>query len=142
MKVLFDSSVLIAAMTAKHVQHKAALTWATKTSSGQVEAFMSTHALAELYSVLTGHPHWRITPQACLESLTIIQAYIQPVALGTKDYTWVLQRMANLGLPGGSIYDALHARAALKQKADVLLSLNTKHFVRLGEDVAKLVQTP
>ena len=142
MKVLFDSSVLVAAMTAKHVHHETALTWATRASSGQIEAFMSTHTLAELYSVLTGHPHWRIAPEACLESLTIIQAYIKPVALSTKDYAWALQRMTSLGLPGGSVYDALHARASLKKKVDILLSLNTEHFVRLGEDVAKLVQTP
>lgn len=47
-----------------------------------------------------------------------------------------------LGIKGGGIYDALIAQAALQAKADVLLTANAKHFVRLGERIANLVQVP
>lgn len=50
--------------------------------------------------------------------------------------------MVGLNLPGGGIYDALIAQAALKGNVDRLLTLNPNDFVRLGEDIASLVQTP
>jgi predicted nucleic acid-binding protein len=142
MKVFFDSSVLVAAMSQGHPQHSASLLWARKASLGKIEAFMSTHTLAELYSVLTGHPAWRITPEDFVKSLKVLKGYVKPVALGLTDYECALERMASCGFSGGGIYDALHARAALKCKAEVLLSWNEKHFSRLGEDIATLVRTP
>jgi predicted nucleic acid-binding protein len=48
--------------------------------------------------------------------------------------------MVSLNLPGGGIYDALIAQAAIKANVDVLLTLNANDFTRLGEDVAQLVQ--
>jgi predicted nucleic acid-binding protein len=50
--------------------------------------------------------------------------------------------MAALNLPGGSIFDALIAQAALKANVDILLTLNPNHFTRLGEAIANLVQVP
>jgi hypothetical protein len=64
------------------------------------------------------------------------------VSLDQGDYWHVMERVAGLSLPGVGIYDALHAHAALKSRADQLLTFNSKHFVRLGDDVAALVQAP
>ena len=50
--------------------------------------------------------------------------------------------MANLNLPGGGIFDALIAQAALKAKVDVLMTLNPSHFTRLGNAIADIVQVP
>ena len=50
--------------------------------------------------------------------------------------------MVSLNLPGGGIFDALIAQAALKGNAEVLLTLNAKHFTRLGAEIASLVQIP
>ena len=140
MKVFFDSSVLVAAIWQGHINHKSSLKWVEKASLGQIDAFMSTHSMAELYSVLTGHPKLRISPQACQESLELINNYIKPVSLNSDDYNWAIKRMANINLAGGSIYDALHARAALNSNADILLTLNKKHFLRLGKDISKLLK--
>lgn len=140
MKVLFDTSVLIAAMTAKHPKHQLALSWAVRANKQDIQAYMSTHALAELYSVLTGHPQWRISPGACQQSLTIIQKTIQTVSLSTEDYIWIIDRMAKLGLSGGTTYDLIHAKAALNSGVDHLLTLNDKHFSRLGKDIAAFVK--
>ncbi|MBW4566670.1 MAG: hypothetical protein KME31_01245 [Tolypothrix carrinoi HA7290-LM1] len=56
------------------------------------------------------------------------------------DYQATIARMVSLNLPGGGIYDALIAQAAIKANVDVLLTLNANDFTRLGEDVAQLVQ--
>ncbi len=45
-------------------------------------------------------------------------------------------------LPGGGIFDALIAQAAIKAQSNALLTLNPKHFTRLGEAVAQKVQVP
>ncbi|MEH2250988.1 hypothetical protein [Nostoc sp.] len=50
--------------------------------------------------------------------------------------------MATLNFPGGSIFDALIAQAALKAEIAVLLTLNPNHFTRLGSAIANLVQVP
>lgn len=50
--------------------------------------------------------------------------------------------MVTLNLPGGGIFDALIAQAALKADVDILLTLNPNHFTRLGEAIAYLVQVP
>jgi predicted nucleic acid-binding protein len=50
--------------------------------------------------------------------------------------------MAALNLPGGGIFDALIAQAALNAGVDILLTLNPNHFTRLGEAIANLVQVP
>lgn len=50
--------------------------------------------------------------------------------------------MATLNLPGGGIFDAIIAQAALKADVDILLTLNPNHFTRLGEAIANLVEVP
>jgi predicted nucleic acid-binding protein len=47
-----------------------------------------------------------------------------------------IAQMVALNLPGGGIFDALIAQAALKANADILLTLNFNHFTRLGEVIA------
>jgi predicted nucleic acid-binding protein len=50
--------------------------------------------------------------------------------------------MSALNLPGGGIFDALIAQAALKASVDRLLTLNPKHFTRLDEAISLLVSVP
>ncbi|MCC5637464.1 hypothetical protein LC593_16760 [Nostoc sp. CHAB 5844] len=50
--------------------------------------------------------------------------------------------MTTLNLPGGAIFDALIAQAALKAQVDVLLTLNPNHFTRLGNAIAQIIQVP
>ncbi|WP_230968244.1 hypothetical protein [Nostoc sp. WHI] len=51
-------------------------------------------------------------------------------------------QMAALNFPGGGIFDALIAQAALKAEVAVLLTLNPNHFNRLGNAIVDLVQVP
>jgi predicted nucleic acid-binding protein len=67
MKVLMDTSVLIAGMLSDHVQHAQAQPWLARAKNGPVEAVVSGHSLAELYSVLTRPPerHLSALPMPC-----------------------------------------------------------------------------
>jgi predicted nucleic acid-binding protein len=55
-KVLFDTSVLIAALVVSHPQHAACFPRLKAAQSKQIQGFISTHTLAEAYSVLTRLP--------------------------------------------------------------------------------------
>jgi len=44
--------------------------------------------------------------------------------LSTSDYSSVIKQMAELGLSGGVIYDALIARVAQKSRVDHILTFN------------------
>lgn len=45
-------------------------------------------------------------------------------------------------LTNGIVFGALMVQAALKSHADALLTLNPKHFTRLGKPIASIVQVP
>jgi predicted nucleic acid-binding protein len=50
--------------------------------------------------------------------------------------------MADLGLSGGIVYDALIARAAQKVKADRLLTLNPGDFRRVWPNGERIIASP
>jgi predicted nucleic acid-binding protein len=142
MTILFDTSVLVAALSARHPEHAPSFEPFQNVIAGKVKGCFSTHALAELYSVMTGHPSWRISPSDMEQVINQLLRSFDVVSLSSRDYQVALSRLTKLSIPGGGIYDALHAQAALKSKADVLLTLNKKHFLRLGADITKLVKEP
>ena len=62
--VLFDTSVLVAAMLEEHPHHSKCFAWLQRVRSEEIEGFISTHSIAELYSVLTRFPRYpRINPE-------------------------------------------------------------------------------
>ena len=56
MKVLLDSSTLIAAMLPDHVHHGAAQPWLSQAKLATFEFVVSGHSLAEIYAVFTRLP--------------------------------------------------------------------------------------
>ena len=142
-KVLFDTSVLVAALVVSHPQHSRCFPQLKAAESKQVQGFISTHTLAETYSVITRLPvKPRIAPVQAQSIITDISQYLNIVPLLSDDYLAAIVQMATLNLPGGGIFDALIAQAALKADVDTLLTLNPNHFTRLGEAIANLVQVP
>lgn len=103
---------------------------------------MSTHGLAELFSAITNHPREAISPAEALRATELLQTTLTPISLSVNDYFQALGRNTALNIPDGGIYDALHAQAALKVEADLLLTFNAKHFTRLGDDVVALIRVP
>lgn len=143
MKVLYDTSVLIAALLVEHSNHAAALSKLELARLGEVQGYLSTHSLAELYSVMTRlPPPLRVTPGEAVVILADLTEYIEPVPLVANDYQRAIALMAKLNLPGGGIFDAVIAQAALKASVDRLMTFNAKDFVRLGQEIAALVQVP
>jgi len=142
-KVLFDSSVLIPALVPVHPRHSLCLPHLQAAQQSQTEAYISTHSLSEVYSVLTRLPvNPRPTPQQAQALITDLLDYIIPVALAAEDYLQAIAQMVSLSLPGGGIFDALIAQAALKAQVDCLFTLNPDDFNRLSSEVAALVRVP
>lgn len=142
-RILLDTNVLVAALVEVHPHHDRVQPWLERVFSREAEGLVSCHGLAESYSVLTNLPLVpRIRPEQAQAMLSDSANWLQPVRLDALDYLTAIARVAQLGLSGGGIYDALHAQAALKVGADTLLTLNPRHFTRLGDDVAALVRTP
>ncbi|MBD2491522.1 PIN domain-containing protein [Aulosira sp. FACHB-615] len=143
MKVLFDTSALVPAIIVNHPQHSVCFTKIQSAKSGQIQGFISTHSLAETYSVITRLPvQPRISPQQAQSIVVDILQYLEGVPLVVQDYQNAIAQMATLNLPGGAIFDALIAQAALKAQVDILLTLNPNHFTRLGSAIASIVQVP
>jgi predicted nucleic acid-binding protein len=98
-------------------------------------------SVLETYSVLTRLPiQPRLTPAQAQSITTDISQHLNIIPLFSEDYLAAISRMATINLPGGGIFDALIAQAALKAKVDILLTLNPNHFTRLGDAIATLVQ--
>ena len=143
MRVLFDTSVIVASLLRQHPKHDECLATLTRAKSGQTEGYISTHSLAETYSVLTRMP---IQPKVSLTSaeqviLTLVQ-YVEVVTLTMSDYQAAIAQLVSLNIPGGAVFDALIAQAAMKVEAEQLFTLNPKHFVRLEGTIAKITTVP
>jgi predicted nucleic acid-binding protein len=142
MRLLFDTSTLIAALLEDHPQHRFALSWLEKTYTTQAIGLISTHSLAELYSVLSRYPRQPKLQARDVQALLKNLTSLEKIMLEPQDYESAIDRLVTLQLTGGIIFDCLIAQAALKGGADNLITLNPKDFLRLGPDVAALVIAP
>jgi predicted nucleic acid-binding protein len=141
LKCFFDTSVLIPVFFDEHIHHEASLSALRKAS--RKDSYCSAHTLAEIYSSLTRMPgHFRTTPDEALLLLQDLRERFAVIALDEKDYWATLEQCRELGIEGGTVYDALIARCAVKAQADVLYTWNLSHFNRLGPEVARRVRTP
>ena len=138
MVTVFDTSTLVAAHATAHPSFG----WADTQIQTAEQPAMCAHSLAECYAVMTSHPQLRYPPAQVEEVLTRLMETWTVLPLGSEDYLAAVARCRQLGLPGGAIYDALIAEAAVKAGAVGLVTLNAKHFVRLGEEIRRIVVTP
>jgi predicted nucleic acid-binding protein len=142
-KVLYDTSVLVAALLVNHSNHSFALPKLEMAQRQEVKGYVSTHSLAELYSVITRLPEpLRVFPDEAQAMIIDLVQYLEAVPLLPEDYQAAMAQMVSLKLVGGGIFDALIAQVALKAEVDQLLTLNPKDFTRLGEVIAVLVKVP
>ena len=144
MKILFDTSVLVAGMVEPHAMHKSALPWLKRARAGEFSFFVATHTLAELYAVLTSLPvRPRISPGVARRLVhENVATRAKVISLLPADYGAVIRRMADLGLSGGIIYNGFVARAAQKARLDRLLTLNPDDFKRVWPEGASLIAEP
>jgi len=135
---LFDSSLVVPALVLEHPEHQRALPWIDRVSQNEIEGALAAHTLAEVYATLTVLPGIpRISPKMASDMMRQSLASVQIVPLTAADYRRTVERMGNMGLPGGLIFDALIACAAEKINAHRLVTFNVKHFSRVwpeGQD--------
>jgi predicted nucleic acid-binding protein len=143
-KILFDTSVLVAASVAAHPDHRRALPWLERARARQFEFLVAAHSLAETYAVLTSLPiKPRISP--AIARRLVLENAERPatvVALSARDYGAVLDAMADRGMAGAIVYDALLVRAAEKAGVDRLLTLNIDDFRRAWPDAGDRLERP
>lgn len=149
MKVLLDTSVLVAGLVRAHPRHAQCRPWLTKMQAEDLHLVLAAHSLAELHAVLTTLPvKPRISPRTALRLAQENQLRPPPegkaevVTLSVDDYLTVLESAAHSALAGGIIYDALISRAAQKTQVDQLVTLNPDHFRRVWPAGADRVREP
>lgn len=134
MRVLLDTSVLVPALVPALPQHETAASHLSSALRGDIDLVVSAHALAECYASLTALPvSPRVTPgQARRLVETNVAEPAETIAeLDASDYLTALQRMTDLGLESGAVYDALHVRCAEKADAEELRTFNGTDFRRM-----------
>jgi predicted nucleic acid-binding protein len=143
-RVLYDTSLIVAGLIESHTRHKEALKYLNRVSSNEYQVFVAAHSLAEVYATLTRlPPPLRVPPKQVhtLIQVNIIDVY-EIIALEAQDYVTVLTHLATNGLVSGVIYDALILHAGIKASADRILTLNPCHFRLIYPEVADLIVDP
>ena len=133
MKVLLDTSVLVAALVEAHPRHDQAFPWLSRLRQEGILGSISAHSIAETYAVLSALPvSPRITPSAAWALIEhSVLPFVGTVALTGTETGEVARRLSRQGLSGGIVYDALIAEAAVKAGVEVLLTLNPRDFRRV-----------
>jgi predicted nucleic acid-binding protein len=122
MKALLDSSTMIAAMLPDHVHHDPAHAWLSQGKAGAYEFVVSGHSLAEVYAVLTTLPRTpRISPTEAWQMIQEnVLASANVITLTAGDYAALVGELGQRGIIGGTVYDAVIAKAAELAHADRL----------------------
>lgn len=133
MRVLFDTSLLIALFVENHPQHDKASKAYTTLVKENAEPFISAHSLAETFRTLTkGTRYLDFTAK---QARKIIREAILPnfsiVSLQADGYMEVIDELANKNLTGAIIYDALISKAATIAEANYLVTFNVKDFQKV-----------
>jgi len=139
-KVFFDTSVLIAASLLQHEHHGPSA--AAYLKADKKNASCATHTLAEVFASLTRMGAQRMGGDQALVFLAQIRERLTIITLDEEDYYSAIAFAAAEGIAGGTIYDTLLAKCALKANAKIIYTWDVDHFRRLGPEVARRVRTP
>jgi len=143
-KTLFDTSVIVSGIVESHPTHTKCLFWLQRAKAGDFECIVVSHTLAETYAVLTSLPvKPRISPLMAQRLIdTNLEAMAKIVPLTIADYRTTLERMAEMGLSGGTVYDALIVAVAQRLSVDRLMTLNAVDFHRVWPEGKHVIFTP
>ena len=144
MKVLLDTSVLVAAMIEAHPEHVRALPWLQRIKQSKDSGLVSAHSIAELYAILTTLPMKpRISPVIAYDLIRRNVIELCEVAtLSTADYSELTKHLSQEGIIGGVTYDAVILYAAIKGQADRIVTLNENDFRRIFPKLALPIVSP
>jgi predicted nucleic acid-binding protein len=143
-KLLLDTSVLVAAIVEAHPLHTAALPWLQRVRAGTDSGLVAAHSVAELYAVLTTLPlQPRIAPAIARELIEHdVLDTLEVVPLSADDYVSVIERLVELEIVGGATYDALILQASVNAGAELIVTLNEADFRRVAPDLADRIVSP
>jgi predicted nucleic acid-binding protein len=138
-KSYVDTNILVAASIQDHPQYIQSFELLGRVKDGALQACITTHGLAEFYSVLTRAPFRpRVHPAEASRFLEDnILPHFELVALSAEDYRTVLSTCAKAGLVGGVVFDALHLYGAQKAGCDRIYTFNVKDFRALATDALR-----
>jgi predicted nucleic acid-binding protein len=102
--------------------------------------FSRTHALAEIFSALTGgRLAIRLDADTASEVVDNLATDLDFVDLDAKEVLSALKQAQKRGVRGGRVHDYLHARAAEKSGAPELLTTDQYDFASLTDSVTVAV---
>ena len=136
-----DTSVLVPAFVDKHEHHYKS--WNLLADADKRSSWCAAHSLAEVYATLTRLPgRNRLSGEQVMLFIENIREHVTPVALTADEYYAALLEVSAIGIAGGTTYDALIARCALKAKADTIYTWNLRHFEQFGSWITERLRTP
>lgn len=144
MRILLDTSILVAAMVEAHPAHEKGWAWLKRVVDGTDQGLVAAHTLAELYAVLTTLPVYPSISPADAKQLiqhNVVER-LDIVSLSDHDYVQVIEHLATQGIVGGATYDALILRAAANARVDLVVTLNVKDFERIYPELADKIVAP
>lgn len=138
MKTLVDASVIVAALAEADSGHEVADAWLAGEMEAGTRLFISDHTLAEVYANLTKTFRAGEAPLPCTVArdaivgfMDVIEAVIETT---TNDYLRAVASCAKNGWRSGAVYDAIHVRAAKRERIRRIATFNERHFRPQWED--------
>jgi predicted nucleic acid-binding protein len=143
-KIFCDTSVLVAGSVRHHPHFSRARPILESARNEKSEFVISSHSIAEIYSVLTNLPlQPKIVPSEAKAIIdTNILPYFKRINVTAKMYEEALRCCVQQGVAGGAVYDALLLCCACASKADRIYTLNVRDFQRLMPERAAIISAP
>jgi predicted nucleic acid-binding protein len=141
LKAFFDTSVLIPVFLEDHEHHERSLK--AFVAADKKRDYCAAHSLGEVYATMTRLPgRHRLSGEQALLFLENIRERLGLIALTGDEYYATIKKAAEAGIIGGTIYDALIARCALKAKVDAVYTWKTRHFEQFGTAIVERLRMP
>jgi len=142
--MLFDTSIFIAGFVSSHPHHKIAMKWLEKVRIEKIDLLVASHTLMECYAVLTRLPlSPKIMPGIASHLITEnIVPFASIISLSSEESLALIHKLSTFGLAGGIVYNAILLKSAEKGKAQNLVTLNARDFIRLCPDNESFILVP
>ena len=144
MKIYIDTNIVVADAVDNHPHNANAASLFREIQVRGWTPVISTHGLAEVYSILTGAPFYpRISPAVAwqiIEENILASFEIEPLI--RSDYTKIVRECAISGCIGGRVYDAIHVHAARKAKCERIYTFNVQDFRQIAPDLVDRIMAP